>query len=73
MLLLGVMTEIASVALIIDMTVAIVVANQDVAGKIGELFRFYDFLYIALLLWLLISGPGRVSAHRFVEKETKYS
>jgi uncharacterized membrane protein YphA (DoxX/SURF4 family) len=71
--LLGVMTEIASVALIIDMTVAIVVANQNVAGHIGELFRFYDFLYIALLLWLLISGPGRVSAYRFVEKETKYS
>jgi uncharacterized membrane protein YphA (DoxX/SURF4 family) len=73
LLLLGVMTEIASIALIIDMTVAIVVANQDVVGKIGELFRFYDFLYIALLLWLLISGPGRVSAYRFVEKETKYS
>jgi putative oxidoreductase len=73
MLLLGVMTEIASIALIIDMTVAIVVANQDIAGQIGELFRFYDFLYIALLLWLLISGPGRVSAYRFVEKKSKYS
>ncbi len=64
MLLFGIMTEVASIALIIDMTVAIVIANQDVAGQIGQLFRFYDFLYVALLLWLLISGPGRVSAYR---------
>jgi uncharacterized membrane protein YphA (DoxX/SURF4 family) len=68
MLLLGLMTEIASIALLIDMTVAILVANRDIAGQVGQLFRFYDFLFMALLLWLLVFGPGRMTAYRAIRR-----
>ena len=57
----GALTTISSFLLIADMTVAILVANPDVAVDIFKLLRFYDFLYILLLMGLIAHGPGMYS------------
>jgi len=62
LLVFGCLTDAACVALIIDMIVAIFVANGEKLHDAGKLFRFYDYLYIILMLWLLVAGPGPVAA-----------
>jgi uncharacterized membrane protein YphA (DoxX/SURF4 family) len=57
----GLLSRLASFVLIADMTVAIVVANPEVAADIFKLLRFYDFLYILLLMGLISYGPGLFS------------
>ena len=54
LLLAGLCTRLASVPLIVVMVVAIVTA-------LGDLFGLVEFLYIALLVWLGIAGPGPLS------------
>jgi uncharacterized membrane protein YphA (DoxX/SURF4 family) len=64
----GVLSTVASFLLIADMTVAILVANPEVAVDIFKLLRFYDFLYILLLMGLIAYGPGLYSISTLVTR-----
>jgi putative oxidoreductase len=66
LLLLGLFTRIASVPLIITMTVAILTAKKDDIEGISSLFTFSEYLYILLLVYLGVNGPGPLSLDRIV-------
>jgi putative oxidoreductase len=78
LILVGLATRLASIPLIIVMFVALRTAFADkLAGSPMEDFSaltgIAEYLYIVLLAWLLIAGPGRVAldtliARKFREK-----
>ncbi len=55
--------------LMVVMMVAIATAKRDELSSVSDLFGFSEFLYILLLLWLLISGPGAISLDRLLFRE----
>jgi len=61
LILAGLCTRIASVPLIITMIVAIVTAQRENVAALGDLFGLVEFLYIVLLIWLGVAGPGPLS------------
>ncbi len=61
LVLLGLATRVASIPLIIIMSVAIATARKDDLSSIPDLFTFIEYLYIVLLVWLGIAGPGPLS------------
>jgi putative oxidoreductase len=61
LILAGLITRVASVPLIITMIVAIVTAQRENVASLGDLFGLVEFLYIVLLVWLGIAGPGPLS------------
>lgn len=61
LVLAGLFTRIASVPLIIVMIVAIVTAQRENVAALGDLFGLSEYLYITLLIWLGVAGPGPLS------------
>jgi putative oxidoreductase len=61
LLLIGLFTRVASVPLIIVMIVAIWTAQRENVTALGDLFGLSEYLYITLLIWLGVSGPGPLS------------
>jgi putative oxidoreductase len=66
LLLLGLFTRVASVPLIITMIVAILTAKKDDLEGISSLFTFTEYLYILLLVYLGVNGPGPLSLDRLL-------
>lgn len=64
LIIAGLFTRLASIPLIIAMCVALFIANNgEVFGR-GEL----PALFLAMFLTILIAGPGRYSADKFIGK-----
>jgi putative oxidoreductase len=61
LLVVGLASRFAAVPLVITMVVAIATALWDEVGGIGDLLGLLEFAYIAILVWVAISGPGVVS------------
>lgn len=61
LVLVGLCTRLASVPLIVTMVVAILTAQRDNLTSLGDLFGLVEFLYIVLLVWLGVQGPGPLS------------
>jgi putative oxidoreductase len=61
LLLLGLFSRLASVPLVVVMIVAIATARGEELTSMGALFGFIEFLYIVLLLYIAIEGPGALS------------
>jgi putative oxidoreductase len=76
LILLGLVTRLASIPLMVVMTVAILTAKRaelaqslhdDGFGEmLNSLFGEAEFLYILLLLWLVVSGGGALSLDRLL-------
>lgn len=61
LLMLGLLTRFTSIAMIINMIVAIAyVAIKNVSG-LDEFVELDEFVYILIFFWLLMAGPGKVS------------
>jgi putative oxidoreductase len=71
LILVGLLTRLASVPLIVVMTVALATAKRDDIGSLSDLFGLSEFLYILLLLWLVIAGGGAVSLDRLLFRAKK--
>lgn len=69
MVLIGLLTRLASLPIIIIMIVAIITAKtEDIQGW-TDIFSLSEFLYIALLLWIISKGPGKISIdHLFSQR-----
>jgi putative oxidoreductase len=67
-LILGLATRYASVPLIITMIVAIVKVTAPEADAISDYLSASEFLYITLMIWLIIAGPGKVSLDALIKK-----
>jgi putative oxidoreductase len=61
LILVGLFTQVASVPLFVILVVAILTAKIGDIRTIGDLFQLSEFLYIALLLWLMTEGAGPIS------------
>jgi len=68
LLLAGLMTRIACVPLIIVMIVAIATARHEEITSLGALFGFVEYLYIVLMLWIGVAGPGPLSLDAILVK-----
>lgn len=61
LILLGLFTRVASVPLIVTMTVAIATAKKADVHAFDDLFGIVEYLYIVILAYLGIAGPGPLS------------
>jgi putative oxidoreductase len=61
LIVIGLFTQLASIPLIVIMAMAIFTAKMGEVHDLHELFALSEFLYIALLLWLMAEGPGPIS------------
>ena len=68
LVLAGLFTRIASVPLIITMIVAIVTAQRENVGGLGDLFGLVEWLYIVLLITLGVTGAGPLSLDHFLTR-----
>jgi putative oxidoreductase len=68
LLLIGLATRLASIPLIIIMTVALRTALAEDATSFSALTGIAEYLYIVLLVWLMIAGPGKVAIDSLIAK-----
>ena len=61
LLLVGLFTRVASLPLIVSMTVAILTARKSDVHGYSDLFGTIEYLYIVILLWLAAYGAGPIS------------
>jgi len=61
LILAGLFTRLASVPLIVTMVVAIATAKKDAVHAVDDLFGIVEYLYIVILLYLGVAGPGPLS------------
>jgi putative oxidoreductase len=69
LLVLGLLTRLATVPLIISMIVAILTAKRKDLHGIFDLVGFDEFTYLAVLVMLALIGPGRVSVDHLVARK----
>jgi putative oxidoreductase len=53
------------------MFVAIATTKKDDLHGFSDLIGFSEFLYMALLFWLLIAGPGKLALDAWVASRLK--
>jgi putative oxidoreductase len=68
LLLLGLFTRVAAPPLVGVMLVAILTARRKDIGSLDDLFGFIEYLYIILLGYLIVAGPGPLSLDAFRAK-----
>ena len=61
LLLVGLASRLAAVPLMVSMLVAIVTAQRDEVHGLPDLFGLVEWTYFALLLWVALAGPGKLS------------
>src|SRR5712671_1559158 len=64
LILVGLLTRLASLPLIVVVAVAILTAKRAEIGGLSDLLGFVETLYIVLLAWLATAGPGPLSLDR---------
>lgn len=67
-MILGFLTRLSTIPLIIMMAVAIKFARVGDIHEWTDLFSLIEFLYAALGIWLLFSGPGKISIDHFISQ-----
>jgi putative oxidoreductase len=61
LILIGLFTRVATLPLIVTMTVAILTAKKGDIHELSDLFGTSEYLYIVILLWLGAYGAGQIS------------
>jgi putative oxidoreductase len=61
LVLIGLLTRLASIPLAITMVVALITAKLSDIHELSDLFSTSEYLYILLFIWLAIQGAGKVS------------
>ena len=68
LLMLGLFTRLTTIPMIINMVVAIALVVIKNVETFDEFVELDEFLYILILFWLLIAGPGRISLDTLVNR-----
>ena len=66
LLLVGLLTRLASVPLMATLGVAIITARKDDLHTFSDLIGFVEFLYLLLLVGVLVHGAGKISLDRLL-------
>ena len=61
LLILGLGTRLVAVPMIINMLVALAVVALPTIGTVNEFVELDEVLYVCVLFWLLMAGPGKAS------------
>jgi putative oxidoreductase len=70
LLLAGLFTRLAAVPLVVVMIVAIATARREELTSLGVLFGFIEYLYIVLLLYIAVEGPGPLSLDALLRRRS---
>ena len=68
LVLVGLMTRIASLPLLGTMVVALLTAKRGDIHEIGDLLFMPEFLFIVILSWLIVQGAGALSIDYLLAK-----
>jgi putative oxidoreductase len=68
LLIVGLLTRLASVAMMINMVVAIAAVRLKSVHTVGDFLYLPEVLLVALLFWLAVEGPGKVSVDHWAER-----
>jgi putative oxidoreductase len=68
LIVVGLLTRLAAIPLLINMVVAVVTVKLKTVAGLDEFVELDEPLYVLVFLWLLISGPGRVSLDHLLWK-----
>jgi putative oxidoreductase len=71
LLLLGLGSRFAAVPLVVVMLVAIGTARREELTSMGALFGFIEYLYIVLLVYVIVEGPGPLSTDALLERRAR--
>jgi putative oxidoreductase len=66
LLVVGLLTRLATIPLAVSMVVAILTAKRDDLHGLFDLVGFDEFTYLVVLIMIAIIGPGAVALDRFV-------
>jgi putative oxidoreductase len=69
LLVTGLFTRFACIPLSIIMVVAIRTARMDDLHGFSDLVGFTEYLYLLLMVWLVIAGPGSVSFDKLLARK----
>lgn len=72
LLLVGLASRLAALPLMASMGVAILTAQRDQLHGLPDLFGLVEWTYLALLLWVALSGPGKVSIDRLLLRRRQH-
>jgi len=61
LIVLGLLTRLASVPLFVNMVVAIATVNIKRVSSLDDFVELSEPLYALVFLWLVFTGPGRIS------------
>jgi putative oxidoreductase len=61
LLLIGLGSRLAALPLMASMAVAILTAQRENVHGLPDLFGLVEWTYLALLLWVALAGPGKIS------------
>ncbi len=68
LVLIGLVTRLASIPLSAIMLVAIITAKSSEINTWSDVFGFSEFLYLVLLIWLIVEGAGALSADAVIAR-----
>jgi putative oxidoreductase len=69
LIILGFFTRLAVIPLIIVMVVAILTAKRADISTYTDVLGLLEFLYIVLLGWIGVGGPGIISVDKLLKQE----
>jgi putative oxidoreductase len=70
-ILAGLFTRVAAIPLAITMLVAILTAKRSEIDGLQSLLGFEEFSYLAMYLWLIVAGPGKLSLDHLLARRLK--
>ena len=68
LLMLGLATRLAAVPMIVNMLVALAVVVLPGISTFNEFVELDEVLYVAVLFWLLMAGPGKASLDHLIAR-----
>ena len=68
LLILGLGTRLVAIPMIINMLVALAVVVLPTITSFNEFFELDEVLYVAVLFWLLMAGPGKASLDQLLAR-----
>lgn len=68
LLMLGLFTRLVSIPLMFNMFVALVSVKMKEVTSIDDFVEMDEVLYMFILFWLMMTGPGRVSVDHLIRR-----
>ena len=68
LLMVGLLTRLTTIPMIINLVVAIALVVIKNVGGFDDFVELDEFVYILILFWLLMAGPGKVSLDMLINR-----